>query len=260
VQATGVTIDLGTFYPVRDGYRDYVHAKGSRLEPASVRVLVYNPSNRVVRTFSLARASGGYSITWNGRSTSGALQPAGRYKVVQQLTDAAGMKLTVSKFVVVSLKKLVFSTKYITKNGSSVTAAGHVGSGSVGVSTTTGIARLRVTSGGWAGAGYQFSLPSATVYRSLAFQAYVKGSGGVPPNELGMQNFKTCSISSGWHESCFDHWGYGGAHPFYPIWRSTSGSPTNNRSGRDVRGLFSVNYGTVYVYKVRVKVVFGVLK
>ena len=259
VQATGVTIDVATFYPVRDGYRDYVHAKGNRLEPVSVRVLIYDSSNRVVRTLTLARAAGGYSITWNGRSTSGALQPAGRYKIVQQLTDAAGMKLTVAKFVTLSLKKLVYSTKYVTKNGSAITAAGHVGSASVAVSST-GIARLRASSGGWAGAGYQFSLPSAISYRSIAFQAYVKSPLTVPPNTIAIQNFKTCSISAGWNEGCFDHHAGIGTSSSSLVWKTSTGSATNNRYGRTARGMVSVYSGTVYVYKVRIKVVIGVLK
>ena len=142
VQAGGVTIDLATFYPYKDGYRDVVRAEGNRLEPAAVRVSIYNSSNRVVRTISIARASGSYSIPWNGRSNGGTLQPAGRYKIAQQLTDAAGMKLTVSKFVTLSSKRLVYSTKYVTKNGSSIAAAGHVGNGSVAVSTSTGVGRL----------------------------------------------------------------------------------------------------------------------
>ena len=259
VQATGVTIDIATFYPVRDGYRDYVHAKGNRLEPASVRVLIYDATNHVVRTLTLARASGGYSIAWNGRSTSGALQQAGRYKIVQQLTDVAGMKLTVAKFVTLSLKKLVYSTKYVIKNGSAITAAGHVGSASVTVSST-GIARLRASSGGWAGAGYQFSLPSAIVYRSIAFQAYVKSPLTVPPNTIGIQNFKTCPISTGWNEGCFDHRAGIGTSSSSLVWKTSTGSATNNRSGRTARGMVSVYVGTVYVYKVRIKVVIGVLK
>jgi len=259
VQATGVTIDVATFYPVRDGYRDYVHAKGNRLEPVSVRILIYNSSNRIVRTLTLARAAGGYSITWNGRSTSGALQPAGRYKIVQQLTDAANMKLTVSKYVTLSLKKLVYSTKYVTKNGSAITAAGHVGNGSIAVSST-GIARLRASSGGWAGAGYQFSLPSAITYRSIAFQAYVKSALSVPPNTIGIQNFNTCSVSSGWNQGCFDHIAGIGTSSGSLVWKTSTGSATNNRSGRTARGMVSVYYGTVYVYKVRIKVVIGVLQ
>lgn len=259
VQASGVTIDLATFYPYKDGYRDVVRAKGTRLEPASVKVSIYNSSNRVVRTISLARASGAYSIPWNGRSNGGTLQPAGRYKIVQQLTDAAGMKLTVSKFVTLSSKRLVYATKYVTKNGSSITAAGHVGNGSVAVSTSTGIARLRASSGSWAGAGYQFSLPSAIVYRSIAFQAYVKGPLSVPTNLIGMQNFKLCSLSV-WNEGCFDHWAAAGSSSTSPTWRTSSGSANNNRTGRTARGMLSVYFGTVYVYKVRIKVVIGVLK
>ena len=260
VQASGVTIDLATFYPFKDGYRDVVRAKGTRIEPASVKVTIYNASNRVVRTISIARAAGAYSIPWNGRSNGGTLQVAGRYKIVQLLTDAAGTKLTVSKFVTLSRKKLVYSTKYVTKNGSSITAAGTLGNGSIAVSKSTGVARLRASYGSWAGAGYQFSLPSATVYKSIAFQVYVKSPLATVQNYIGIQNFKTCSVGAGWDETCFDHWRSIGSSSSSPVWMTSSGSANNNRSGRTARGMISVYYGTAYVYKARIKVVVGVLK
>ena len=260
VEASGVTIDVSNFYPYRDGYRDVVKIKGTRLEPASVAVSIYNSSNRRVRTMSLARASGAYTLSWNGRSNGGTLQPAGKYRIVQLLTDAAGMRLTVTKYVNLSNKRIYYSTKYVTKNGSSISAVGQVGSASTTVSMSTGIARMRASSGSWTGAGYQFSLPSATVYKSISFQAYTKGGLSVPTNYIGIQNFKTCAPSYGWHEECFERWRAIGSSTGRPVWAGTSGSVTNNRTGRTARGIISVYYGTVYVYKVRMKVVVGVLK
>jgi len=260
VEASGVTIDVSNFYPYKDGYRDVVKAKGTRLEPASVAVTIYNSSNRRVRNLSLARASGAYAISWNGRSNAGNLQPAGKYRIVQVLTDAAGMKLTVTKYVNLSNKRIYYSTKYVTKNGSSISVTGREGNASISVSTSTGVARLRASNGSWAGAGYQFTLPSATLYKSISFQAQVKGALSVPTNWIGIQNFTTCPLSSTWYEECFERWEAIGSGSGVPEWHWTSGSPTHNRTGRTARGLVSVYYGTAYIYKVRMKVTIGVLK
>ncbi len=43
-------------------------------------------------------------------------------------------------------------------------------------------------------------------------------------------------------------------------WYSTSGSVTSNRSGHYVRGRVLVQAGTAYVYKVQVKVTYGLLQ
>ena len=45
-------------------------------------------TGKLVRTASLPAGSGDYAWDWNGRSTSGKLQPSGKYRVAQQLTDA----------------------------------------------------------------------------------------------------------------------------------------------------------------------------
>lgn len=259
VEASGVTIDVSNFYPYKDGYRDVVNLKGTRLEPASVAVSIYNSSNRRVRTMALAQAAGAYNLPWNGRSNGGTLQPAGKYRIVQVLTDGGGMKLSVTKYVNLSNKRIYYATKYVTKNGSSLSAYGHEGNASTTITKATGIARMRVSSG-WTGVGYQFTLPSAAAYKSISFQAYTKAGLSVPQNYIGIQNFKTCAPSYGWHEECFERWRAIGSSSGGLVWRATSGSVTTNRTGSTARGLISVYSGTVYVYKVRIKVVIGVLK
>jgi hypothetical protein len=107
--------------------------------------------------------------------------------------------------------------------------------------------------------GYQFTLPTATVYKSIAFQAYVKGPRSVPPNGMGMQNFQTCPYASGtaWDEACFSLNAVPAATAY--TWITSAGSATKSRYGRTARGIISVNYGTVYVTKVRIKLVIGTL-
>jgi hypothetical protein len=257
VDASGLAVQYTTFYPYKDGYRDTNAIKGTRLEPLSVAIKVYNPSNSVVRSASYARASGAYSYVWNGRNSLGAVLPAGKYRIVQTLTDAFGTKKSWTLYAYVSAKKLVTHSTYVTKYAYPPAASSDGGTGAGYYSSTSKYLKLVAGSDGFVLAGWQFALPSATVYKSLKFQVYAK-SPASPFNQIGAQNFSWCALSSTWYADCFDH--------FLPIrssttaWYSTSLSPTYNRTGRTVRGMIAVEYGTVYVYKVRVYVSYATLQ
>ncbi len=258
VEASNVGVSATSIYPYVDGYKDTIKIRGTRNEPISVGIRVYNSSGTTVRTASIARATGGYSYTWNGKTSTGAILASGTYKVVQTLTDAFGTVKKYTNYVSLSRKRLYYHTAYVTKLGSSLTAKGTDGSGKVLVSTTYGYAKLYAPNlSSWAGVGYQFTIPSATVYKSISFQAYVKGVFYTAPNAIGLQNFSICPYSSTWNEGCFDHWrGLGGWSVY---WVSAPGSPTYNRYGRTVRGIASVHLGTFYIYKARVKVYYATL-
>jgi hypothetical protein len=261
VEATSVGRNYATFYPVKDSYRDTLTLKGIRVEPLSVSIRIHSPTGRLVKSTTLARAAGTYGYAWNGRTSAGSLLAAGKYKIVQVLVDAAGTSKTFTSDVTISHKKIVLKTAYITKLGSSVSAKGDPSTGSIAISTSGGYARLTGKSpNGWVGVGYQFTLPSAPVYKSIAFQVYAKGPRGVPPALIGLQNFATCAYTSpgGWYESCFDRWRAIGN--WTAAWFSASGSATINRHGRTVRGLVSVQAFTYTIYKARIKVVYGVLQ
>ena len=261
--ATGVTRNYSTFYPVKDGYRDSVTMSGNRLEAASVVIKIYSPGGSLVKAATLPRALGKYSYAWNGRTTSGALRAAGKYKIVQILTDAGGASTAFTSYVNLSHKKLVTKTGYVTKLGSAITAKGDPGSGSITISTSGGYARLTGKyPGGWVGVGYQFTLPSAAVYKSISFQVYSRGpeSAGFP--HIAVQNFNACpyTSSAAWSESCFDRAKPIGSTPIATTWFSTSANLTANRHGRTVRGLVSVPHSTQTIYKARIKVIYGVLQ
>jgi hypothetical protein len=261
VEATGVGINYGTFYPYKDGYRDVVDIRGTRTEPISVVIGIYSPSGTRVKLTSIPGGTGAYRYAWNGRNSSGSMLASGKYKIVQVLKDTAGTSISVTSYTTLSQKRLVYTTTYVTKNGSSISSYGDAGGGSISVSTSTGVAKLiGKYPYGWVGVGYQLTLPSAVVYKSIAFQAYTKGALAVPPSEIAIQNFNSCPYSSVWDVSCFDRWHSAVATTNVTSWVSTSGHPSFHRSGRTVRGLVSVPFGTLYVYKVRVKVTYGVLK
>jgi hypothetical protein len=261
VEASGVTTNLSAFYPVKDGYRDSVSMVGNRLEPLSVSIRIYNSTGGLAKSASLSRAAGKYSYAWNGRTTSGSLRPSGRYRVVQTLKDASGASRSFTTYVSLSHKKLVTKTAYLTKNGSSISAKGDPGTGSISLSTAGGYAKLTGKwPNGWVGVGYQFTLPSATVYKSIQFQVYSKGPLSVPPSFIAVQNFVICPYSSTapWDVGCFNHPRSIGSTS--TAWFSTSGNVTNNRHGKTVRGMVSVDAFTQTIYKARVKVVYAVLQ
>jgi hypothetical protein len=263
LDASGVGRNYSTFYPVKDSYRDTLSIFGRRLEAISVSIRIYSPTGSLVKRGSISRGSGLYRFTWTGRNSAGSILAGGRYRIVQTLTDAAGTAKSFTSYVTLSRKRLVTKTTYVTKNGSSITAKGDPGSGRVVISTSGGYAKLTgVYPGGWVGVGYQFSLPSAVVYKSIAFQIYTKAPFFSAPNKLGLQNFAWCPYapSTSWSMACFDHWQSVGNEIGTTSWMSAAGSPTNNRSGRIVRGAVSIDGGTVYVYKARVRVVYGVLQ
>jgi hypothetical protein len=257
VDATGLGVQYTTFYPVTDGYRDTDAIKGTRLEPLSVSIKVYNSSNSVVRSASYARATGAYSYPWNGRNSSGTVLAAGKYRIVQTLTDAFGTKKAWTFYVYLSTKKLVTHSTYVTKYAYPPTAFTAGGTGAGYYNSTSKYVKLVAGYDGVVLAGWQFALPSATVYKSLKFQVYAKSPATVF-NAIAGQNFSVCGLTTTWYVDCFDHWhGIGGSST---AWFSTSLSPTYNRIGRTVRGLIDVEYGTVYVYKVRVYVSYATLQ
>jgi hypothetical protein len=260
VEATGVGLEFGTFYPVVDKYRDVNHIKGTRTEPVSVGLVIYNSSNKVVRRATIARAGGAYSYAWNGRTSTGAILASGKYRIVQTLTDAYGTKKAFTSYSTLSAKKLVNHTTYVTRRGDLVSAKGTGGTGRLYVSSSGGYAKLVSGADGFVVAGWQLTLPSATVYRSLSFQVYGKAHTGIPMTQIGVQNFVTCGYSSSWYESCFDHWHWMGTAAASLVWTSTSAHANFNRSGRTVRGMIDVPYGTAYVYRVRFKVTYATLQ
>ena len=265
VHSASVTVQYSTFYPYKDGYRDTLAITGNRHEPIAVTIRIYNSAGTRVKLVSIARAGGAYKYTWNGRNSAGTMLAAGKYKVVQRLVDAGGTTKDVTRYVNLSAKRLHWSTTYVTKLGSSYSSRGTAGTGSVTRNTAAGSVRIKAPGSyfaNWASVGYQFTLPSAVAYKGLYFQVYFSGALWAAPNDIKLQNFSTCPLTSGaWDEACFDHdGGLGAESATTRQWTSAHGSPTASRSGRTVRGMASIVAGTFYIYKARVKVTYAVLR
>lgn len=230
VEALGLAASHPVFYPVKDGYLDTTTLRGLRDEPASVVIRVYSPVGKLVKSASVGMAAGNWNVAWNGRNSAGVLLPAGRYTVKQTATDARGAKATFVSYVTLSLKRLYTYSATYTKQYSLAARR-----------TSTWIA--------WA-----FTLPSAGVYKSLVFSMYgrdIAADGG-----FGPQDFTACGTSS-WMPACVARWR---TFPTSYAWRSVSGSPTADRSGRTVRLYAWGGAGDTRVVDGRVRVVYGFLR
>lgn len=258
VDATAVTRDHATFYPARDSYRDTLTISGARDEAISVSIRIYSPAGSLVKSVSIASGSGAYSYAWNGRTSSGALRAAGRYRIVQTLTDAAGTTRSWTSYTTLSHKKLVTKTRYVTKSGSSLSAVTVTGDHKV--SASGGWVKLHGTSADPVGAAWGFTIPKATVYRSISLQAYTNAPLSASSNASGMQDFTLCPYSGTWDLACFDHWASIGKGTGARHWTGNRTTSSHYRSGTHVRGAVYIDFGTVTVYEVRVKVVYAVLR
>ena len=249
VDATNVGVNYGTFYPVKDNYKDTLRISGNRQEEISVTIRIYNANNKRVALVTRSRATGGYAYEWNGKA-SGNLLPSGKYRIVQTLVDAAGTTKAYTTYANLSHKKLVTLTKTISKNGA---AAGASSGNAKKVGTA---ARLKAGSNP-ALAAWQLKIPAAITYKSIQFRASVAAHLSAPPSIIAMQNFNICTA---WDASCFDRVKGIGNTSGSTKWYYTKGAPSAHRNGRAVRGLVGTAVGTIYVYKVQVKVTYTVLK
>jgi hypothetical protein len=231
VQVSGVGVQYTTFYPYKDAYKDTVAIRGTRLEPASVAINIYNYATGArVRTIAIGIGAGAWSWAWNGRNAAGTLQPAGKYKVVQTITDAAGVKLAVTSYTTLSNKRLYTYTATYTKN----------------------VSQLSKKTTSWV--MWSFTLPSATVYKSLTFSIYgqdLAGSGGFGPQDYTACPSTVISIY------CVNRWT---TFPTSYSWKSVTGATTYDHSGTAVRLYAWGGYGATHVTYGRVKVVYGVLR
>ena len=212
-RATGVGVSATTFYPIVDAWRDTVTARGIRSEPLALAIEVKNAKGTVVRRYAVGPAAGAYAWAWNGRTSKGVLVPAGRYTLVQTLTDPYGSRprRIVTSTVAVSLKKIKWTTKTITTGSRCFQFSSGDGVGSYSCSSTAPL-RLAGDAGHWPGVGYQFLLPPASGYRSIRIELLGTSTGRRPT--VGFHDWTRGST-----------WG----QLYRPGWRRTAISPTATR-------------------------------
>lgn len=237
VDAVSVGVTPTKFYPYADRYLDTASIGGTLGEAATVSISIYSTATgKRVRLVSLGARTGTYAWPWNGRSSSGTAQPAGRYRVVQTLQDALGNTKSVTTYVTVSSRRVAWRTVTLSKSGRSATAGGAAGGGWFRLTASSYANGARIYSGSaYAALGYAFSVPSALAYRSFTWQVVGRSTNGRRA-VIGLQDYR---IGSGWYLENFAPLApTGTAYGTHKI----AVSPTGHRSGRTVHGTVAVIY------------------
>lgn len=180
VDAIGVGISYSKFYPVKDGYRDLLGVWGTRNEPISVSVDIYSvATGKLVRHAAITSGTGFYVWTWNGRTAGGRLVKAGRYRVVQTLTDRGSNQVISTAFATLSMKKLFWRTVTTTLRGSAYSLYLDTGNGYVSSARSSYAGGVKIASGtAAAGVQYRFRILKGTVYRSISFKVLGRSPNG----------------------------------------------------------------------------------
>jgi hypothetical protein len=259
VAVRSITRSPATFYPYVDGYVDTVSIKGIRAEPVRVVVRVYSPTNKPLRALSAPMATGAFDVKWNGKSSSGVLQPAGKYKLVATANDEWGNVAVYTYYVNLSRKRLYNYTYTKTLDAGAYIAHGTAGSGRLSRAGSRYTGGLKISSGsaGAASVAYNFTVPAATVYKSVRFEAL--GVSQIPGIFVGVQDWAACT---GYSIGCVDPWARG---PILYAWHGVKGGKKNVSTGRRVRGyLYAEPYASSNTWMdardVRVVVSYGILR
>jgi hypothetical protein len=196
VEATGFGTNYTSFFPVVDGYRDTVNINATRGETASASIAIYNPAGSKIRTLTVPSGIGAYSVAWNGKNTAGTLQAAGKYKIISTVTDTSGNKLSDTRYVQLSHRKLVTKTFTQTLDAGKYTQLQVAGTGGASRAQSTYTGGLFMTSGstGTVAAVYSFSAPAAVSYTSVSFK--VIGKGAANTMDVGLQDWTVCTSYS----------------------------------------------------------------
>ncbi|MCU0482878.1 MAG: Ig-like domain repeat protein [Chloroflexi bacterium] len=202
VNATGVGVSSSSIYPYRDTWHDTVDIRGTRNERLAVTITIYKPTGSRLLTKTIAAGSGAYKYTWTGKYSSGAMLPAGRYRIVQTLADGSGvpaLRKSWSSFVSLSTKRMYWTTVSLYRNANAPSRWS--GAPSRLTSTryrTGGATMMTATTGGgsWAAFGYSFTLPSATTVTKVAF--YVQGGPWSGPSapKVGLNDWRPAASFS----------------------------------------------------------------
>ena len=106
---SGTTGAGATVYPVRDGYRDTFVPSIFVSEQSYLSLRIYNPSGTRIRVVNGALSGAGRrSLTWDGKTSSGAIAPAGTYTFDFVATDPVSNGRATGRYTVyVSGKRLV---------------------------------------------------------------------------------------------------------------------------------------------------------
>jgi hypothetical protein len=266
VNASGVGVSGTAIYPIKDAWLDTISIRGLRNERLGVAIRVYSPAGRLVLARTIPAGAGAYASTWNGRNPIGALLPAGTYRIVQTLADpstAPALTKSWTSRVALSTKQMTWKTATLTVAPGPRNYRFSSGEG-VGPSSAVSAAALAMAgaSGDWPAVGYEFTVPAASVYRLVRFQALGSASGTVPT--LGLHRW---SSGAPWGQVYRSDFARTSVTPSTVTWRgltSTNPAPFIT-STRRVRGYVDGGSRLTGPFRfgvtgVRLVVVYGVLR
>lgn len=265
VNASGVGVSDTAIYPVRDSWRDTITVRGTREEPLAVSIRIYRPDGRLLLARSLPVAAGSYAFTWDGRS-GGVILPAGKYRIVQALTDVStrpALTRTWTSVVGLSRKRMTWRIAILEVAPGARNYRFSSGQG-VGAASASSKEPLLLAGdvGGWPAVGYELTLPKASAYREVRFQVRGSASGATPT--LGLQLW---SGGADWGQVYRPDFGRTVVVPAASTWRGvTVKAPGPYVSGaRKVRGYVDGGGRLAGAFRlslsgVRVVVVYGTLE
>ncbi len=237
-----------------DGEHRDVDDRFGRAEGHTLIAGLPTGSGRLARSWSLASRSSAWSITWNGRNASGTRLAAGKYKVVQRLRDALGNTKSYTSYTTISNKRLYYYTRSQTKYGASFSAYDFTYYAWVSPANSAfyrGVDLFGNSSTEYAAVKYTFTLPVATVYKSLKWSALGEARNGGGPATLELWNYKYKNYDARKETGL----SYG--------WYSLSASATSRVSSRQVWAWITA-YGGDWAHwdvaKVKLTYTYGVLR
>lgn len=259
VNASGFGVTPTTFYPVVDTYRDLLEVVGKPAETLTVKIQVFNDTTgKIVRSVDLGSTSAAYRWEWNGRTSSGTLVTAGKYRIVQTLKDGAGNIVKNTSYVTLSHKKLVKKTVTATRVGEKYSHTG-VSGGTVSTTKSSYATGVLADSGsGWAAIGYTFDAPVYTVFHSVRFTVYGKS----PNSTQGIIALHNPALGSALNLNAYEQVKIVG--PAYDDWSTTGNAAHVTHSDGQSRGLVYVEAGASAsrfdIQKVSMTFVYSVLE
>jgi subtilisin family serine protease/flagellar hook assembly protein FlgD len=177
------TVPPTTFYPVKDGYRDYFGPSAVPSETGSMSLIITTARGAAVTTITAAVTGGrAKALSWNGRTSKGKAVAAGRYVWRLMVQDVAGnRRYSIARSEYVSLKHLVLKSATVTVAGSSRYKAGTVNgltcaNALTGSSFTGGLRLVNNCNPGTDGsessfAAYSIKVPGAVSYKDLSVRS-----------------------------------------------------------------------------------------
>jgi flagellar hook assembly protein FlgD len=172
------------FYPYPDGFRDTFTPALTLNEAGVLTLTVRTTGGLTVRVLRMSKPKGRVSLTWNGRDAANHQVPAGTYRWSYSVADAASNARSTATYTVsVSSKRLVAKSAVLTRNGAQYRFWDGDPTQCISASKTKSdfypngiwlenLCDPQIDGRAVVAAHYDFTLPAAISYQTLAMQVY----------------------------------------------------------------------------------------